>query len=113
MKITLSQLKQVVIEEYKALSGRTSMLQESEVDQVKLIKIIRAFDNDPTRMVPHKLLSSAGLTADPKLTYHVVYGQIVGQNDGVDVEYWLEDENRWEEIDEVERHHPVSVHRPS
>jgi hypothetical protein len=36
----------------------------------------------------------------------------VGQKDEVDVEYWLEDEGRWEEIDDVERHHPVSVHRP-
>jgi hypothetical protein len=112
MKITLSQLKQAIIEEYRAATGRGSPVRESKIDRMKLFKIIVAYDNDPTRMVPHKLLSSAGLAVDTKLSYHVVYGQIVGQKEGVDVEYWLDEEGRWEEIDDVERHHPVSVHRP-
>lgn len=111
MKLTLSKLQQMIREEYSSAKG-SAHLAEAKVDSIRVAKIIRTYDNDPTKMVPVRNLLAAGIPVNPKHDYHVVYGQIVGQKDEVDVEYWLEDEGRWEEIDDVERHHPVSVHKP-
>ena len=111
MKLTLSKLQQIIREEYSSAKD-SAHLAEAKVDPIQVTKIIRTYDNDPTKMVPARVLLAAGIPVNSKHDYHVVYGQIVGQKDEVDVEYWVEDESRWEEIDDFERHHPVSVHKP-
>jgi hypothetical protein len=109
MKLSLSKLQQLIREEI----GAKTPISEAKVNYAQLARIIKIYDNDPTRMVPVKDLTAAGIPTNAKHVYHVVYGQLVGQRDEVDVEYWVEGDDRWEEIDDVERHHPVSVHRPS
>ena len=111
MKLSLSNLQQIIREEYSSVRDH-KLVSESRIDPIRIAKIIRTYDNDPTKMVPPRALLAAGVPVNSKHEYHVVYGQIVGQKDDVDVEYWLEEESRWEEIDDVERHHPVSVHKP-
>jgi hypothetical protein len=113
MKLTLSKLQQIIREEFHASRANRDIVSESKIDYARFNKIIQIFDNDPTRFVPMKELVAIGIPTNTKHTYHVVYGQLVGQRDEIDVEYWDEDASSWEEIDDVERHHPVSVHRPS
>lgn len=107
MKITTAQLRRIIREELTLLrEGRGYNLAALE-------KIIARFNSRPEDEIPKVALKSTGITINPGYTYHAVYGQLVAQIDGDDIEYWSNEDNAWKRIDHEDRQHPVKIHSPN
>jgi hypothetical protein len=106
MKITTAQLRRIIREEL-------TLLREGKgVNVAALEKILMRFDSMPDKNIPPNVIKSVGIDVKSEYTYHAVYGQLVAQLDGDDVEYWSNEHNSWKRIDYEDRQHPVSIHSP-
>jgi len=75
---------------------------------------IKKYDNSPDVHVSHDEVKKAGvdLLRNKAIDYHLVYGQLVAQEDGVDIKFWSPQREQWEDISFEERQHPVKIHSP-
>jgi len=107
MKITTAQLRRIIREEL-------TLLREGKgISVAALEKIIARYNNKPEDAIPHAALKSIGVDIKPEYTYHAVYGQLVAQLDGDDIEYWSNEFSSWKRIDYENRQHPVKIHSPA
>lgn len=105
MRIKVSQLRQLIKEELR------KALQEEAGGKIAAVeKLVGKYNDDPERMIAHAEIKRVGLPVDTAKSYHVVYGQVVAQLDGDDIEYWSNESGMWEKIDYENRQHPVIIH---
>ena len=114
MKLSLSTLKSIIKEELALINESEH---RSSRRPASLDSLVRRH-KDPEKPIDQEVLRRGGLKPQTELTYHIVYGRIVGKLDGKDVEYWMPQNEvtnvgNWVSINDEMRHHPVSVHQPS
>lgn len=108
MRIKVSQLRRLINEEFRRV------LREEAGGKIAAVeKLVTRYDDDPERMIAPGEVKRVGIPVDTSKTYHVVYGQLVSQMDGDDVEYWSNESGMWEKIEYEDRQHPVKIHSPT
>lgn len=108
MRIRLTELRKIIREEVvrqRRLSEERSIEGEDE--------LIDQYEENTEDIIPKKKLADLGISVDPDLDYHVVYGRIVGQDDGDDQKYWDQHRDRWEQITDIQSNHPRQRHFPN
>lgn len=108
MRIKVSQLRRIIKEEFSRV-----LREEAGGKTAAVEKLVARYDDDPERMIAHAEIKRVGLPVDTAKSYHVVYGQLVAQLDGDDIEYWSNESGMWEKIDYEDRQHPVKIHSPN
>ncbi len=114
MKLSISTLRRIIKEELAFVNESSDIVSRRPASLDSLVRRHK----DPEKPIDHAVLRKGGLKPQTELTYHIVYGRIVGKLDGKDVEYWMPQNEvtnvgNWVSINDEMRHHPVSVHQPS
>lgn len=107
MKISLNELRRIIREEVY----RNRQLIERSIEGED--ELIDQYEENTEDIIPKKDLADLGISVDPDLDYHVVYGRIVGQDDGDDQKYWDQHRDRWEQITDIQSNHPRQRHFPN
>jgi hypothetical protein len=105
MRIRLTELRKLIREEL----ARKILFEKSIEGEDELID---DYEENTEDIIPKKELVDLGINVDPELDYHVVYGRIVGQDDGDDQKYWDQYNDEWEEITDNQSNHPRQRHFP-
>lgn len=105
MRIRLTELRRLIREEL----SRKRLIERSIEGEDELIA---QYEENTEDIIPKSELADLGINVDSDLDYHVVYGRIVGQDDGDDQKYWDQYKDKWEEITDIQSNHPRQRHFP-